>query len=111
VTDWLIAHVVPFERHGGTYAEKIVVPEGSAVPAPRSACLPEASTLLLNATTARPAPDALGLPPESTIAVFAGPGAPGSYVIHLATADSSKHANPASPAERRRRRHPEGRPD
>ncbi|HEX3678814.1 MAG TPA: hypothetical protein VHU90_03755 [Galbitalea sp.] len=31
--DWVIAYVVPFERHARAYAEKIVVPEAYAEPA------------------------------------------------------------------------------
>jgi NADPH2:quinone reductase len=53
VDDAVIAYVIPTGPHGGTYAEEIVVPEASVVPAPRGATFPEASTLLLNATTAR----------------------------------------------------------
>src|SRR5437667_386146 len=75
VGDRVIACVFPFGTHGGTYAEKIVVAEASVVPAPRRVSFPEASTLLLNATTARLALDALGLPPETTGAIVGGTGA------------------------------------
>src|SRR6266852_1928307 len=41
VGDCVIAYVIPFGPHGGTYAEKIVLTEASVVPAPRGASLPE----------------------------------------------------------------------
>src|SRR6202035_23509 len=66
VGDPVIAYVVPLGPHGGTYAEQVVVAEASVVPAPRGVSLPEASTLLLNATTAQLSLDALGLLPETT---------------------------------------------
>jgi NADPH:quinone reductase-like Zn-dependent oxidoreductase len=57
------------------------------VPAPAGASFPEASTLLLNATTARLSLDALALPPAATVAVVGGAGAVGGYAIQLAKAD------------------------
>jgi len=77
VGDAVIAYVIPTGPHGGTYAEEIVVPEASVVPAPREATFAEASTLLLNATTARLSLDALALPPGSTLAVIGAAGAVG----------------------------------
>jgi NADPH2:quinone reductase len=62
IGDSVIAYVIPTGPHGGTYAEQIVVREASVVPAPRSVSFVEASTLLLNGTTARLALDALALP-------------------------------------------------
>jgi hypothetical protein len=53
VGDRVIAYVIPFGPHDGSYAEKAVVAAASVVPAPLGASFPEASTLLLNATTAR----------------------------------------------------------
>jgi NADPH:quinone reductase-like Zn-dependent oxidoreductase len=35
VRDWGIAYVVPFERHGGTYAEKIVRSLGADIGTPK----------------------------------------------------------------------------
>jgi NADPH2:quinone reductase len=87
VGDRVIAYVIPFGPHGGSYAEKVVVPAASVVPAPAGASFPEASTLLLNATTARLSLDALALPPAATVAVVGGAGAVGGYVIQLAKAD------------------------
>ncbi|HEY3083387.1 MAG TPA: alcohol dehydrogenase catalytic domain-containing protein [Chloroflexota bacterium] len=99
VGDAVIAYVVPFGPHGGTYAEKIVVAASSIVPAPRDASFPEASTLLLNATAARLSVDALGLAPGATLAVVGGAGAVGGYAIHLAKADGLKVLADASPAD------------
>ena len=87
VGDRVIAYVIPFGPHGGSYAEQVVVAAASAVPAPAGASFPEASTLLLNATTARLSLDALALPPAATVAVTGGAGAVGGYAIQLAKTD------------------------
>jgi NADPH:quinone reductase len=87
VGDRVIAYVIPFGPHGGSYAEKVVVAAASAVPAPAGASFREASTLLLNATTARLSLDSLALPPAATVAVTGGAGAVGGYAIQLAKAD------------------------
>jgi NADPH2:quinone reductase len=87
VEDPVIAYVNPFGPHGGTYAEQVVVAEASVVRAPRGVPFSEASTLLLNATTARLSLDALALPPGATVAVIGGAGAVGGYAIQLAKAD------------------------
>ena len=87
VGDHVIAYVIPFGPHGGSYAEKVVVTAASVVPAPSGASFAEASTLLLNATTARLSLDALALPPAATVAVVGGAGAVGGYAIQLAKAD------------------------
>jgi len=87
VGDAVIGYVVPMGPHGGTYAERVVVGEASVVRAPRGVTFAEASTLLLNATTARLALDALALPRGSTVAVLGGAGAVGGYAIQLAKAD------------------------
>ena len=87
IGDRVVAYVIPFGPHGGSYAEKVVVAAASAVPAPAGVSFPEASTLLLNATTARLSLDALALPSAATVAVTGGAGAVGGYVIQLAKAD------------------------
>jgi NADPH:quinone reductase-like Zn-dependent oxidoreductase len=87
IGDRVIAYVIPFGPHGGSYAEKVVVAAASAVPAPAGVSFPEASTLLLNATTARLALDALALPSAATVAITGGAGAVGGYAIRLAKAD------------------------
>jgi NADPH:quinone reductase-like Zn-dependent oxidoreductase len=99
VGDPVIAYVVPFGPHGGTYAEQVVVAEASVVRAPRSVPFPEASTLLLNGTTARLSLDALALPPGATMAVTGGAGAVGGYAIQLAKADGLSVLVGAAPAD------------
>ena len=87
VGDTVIAYVLSTGPHGGTYAEQVVVDEASVVAAPRGANFAEASTLLLNAVTARLSLDALNLPAGSTLAVLGAAGAVGGYAIQLAKAD------------------------
>jgi NADPH:quinone reductase-like Zn-dependent oxidoreductase len=95
----VIGYVVPMGPHGGTYAEQIVVPEASVVPAPRGASPPEASTLLLNAATARLSLNALALPAGATVGVVGGAGAVGGYAIQLAKADGLTVVADASPSD------------
>ena len=99
VGDRVIAYVIPFGPHGGAYAEKVVVGEASVGTAPRGVSLPEASTLLLNATTARLALDALGLSPDTTVAIVGGTGAVGGYAIQLARADGLRVLTDAGPGD------------
>lgn len=99
VGDPVIAYVIPFGPHGGTYAEQVVVAEASVVRAPRGVPFPEASTLLLNATTARLSLDALALPPGATVAVIGGAGAVGGYAIQLAKADGLSVLAGAAPGD------------
>lgn len=87
VGDAVIAFVIPIGPHGGAYAQQIVVQEASVVRAPLGVSFPEASTLLLNAVTARLSLDALGLPAGSTVAVIGASGAVGGYATQLAKAD------------------------
>lgn len=86
VGERVIAFVNPFGPTGGSYAEQIVVPESSIVPAPRGASFAEASTLLLNAVTAQLALDALTPTAAPILAVLGGAGAVGGYLIQLAKA-------------------------
>ncbi|HEX3842255.1 MAG TPA: NADP-dependent oxidoreductase [Acidimicrobiales bacterium] len=97
--DAVIAYVVPMGPHGGTYAEQVVVPEASVVPAPLGATFAEASTLLLNATTARLALDALALPAGTTVAVLGAAGAVGGYATQLAKEDGLKVLADANPSD------------
>jgi NADPH:quinone reductase-like Zn-dependent oxidoreductase len=87
VGDPVSAFVVPMSPRGGSYAEYIVVPEASVVPAPRGASIWEAATLLLNATTARLSLNALALSCGQTVAIVGGSGAVGGYAIQLAKAE------------------------
>jgi NADPH:quinone reductase len=99
VGDAVIAYVIPMGPHGGTYAERIVVDEASVVPAPRGATFPEASTLLLNAATARLSLDALALPLGAVVAVIGGAGAVGGYATQLAKADGLSVLAVARPSD------------
>jgi NADPH:quinone reductase len=99
VGDRVIVYVIPFGPHAGSYAEKIAVAAASVVPAPSGASFPEASTLLLNATTARLSLDALALPPAATVAVVGGAGAVGGYAIQLAKADGLTVLADAAPSD------------
>ncbi|MBU8830041.1 NADP-dependent oxidoreductase [Mycolicibacterium goodii] len=83
----VIAMVLFVGEHGGAYAEQIVVPAASVVAAPANADFPEASTLLMNAMTARLALDTLALPADATVAVTGAAGAVGGYAVELAKAD------------------------
>jgi NADPH2:quinone reductase len=84
VGDRVSAFVVPIGPRGGSYAECIVLPQESVVPAPVNASIWQAATLLLNATTARLALHALALAPGQTVAIVGGAGAVGGYAIQLA---------------------------
>jgi NADPH2:quinone reductase len=81
------AFVVPMGLRGGSYAECVVVPEASVVPAPRGASIWEAATLLLNATAARLSLDALALSAGEAVAIVGGAGAVGGYAMQLAKAE------------------------
>lgn len=72
---------------GGAYAAHVVVPASSAVPLPAGVDEVAASTVLMNALTARIALDELALPSGSTLAVTGAAGALGGVVIQLAKAD------------------------
>ncbi len=87
VGDAVIAFVVPTGPRGGAYAEQIVVHDASVVPTPLGASFAEASTLLLNTTTARLSLDPLALPSGATVAVIGSAGAVGGYAIQLAKTD------------------------
>lgn len=95
----VIALVVPTGPHGGAYAEQIVVPAASVVPAPAGVEAPAASTLLMNALTARLALDAMALETGQTLAVTGAAGAFGGYVIQLAKADGLRVIADASSAD------------
>ena len=78
--------VVPSGAHGG-YREDLVLPGNSVVPVPAGADAVAASTLPMNALTARLALDHLGLQPGQVLAVTGAAGAFGGYVVQLAKAD------------------------
>ncbi|MEV6995107.1 NADP-dependent oxidoreductase [Streptomyces sp. NPDC093228] len=84
VGDPVIAYVNPFTPHGGAYAEQLVVAQSSVVPAPAKASFAEASTLLLNAVTARLSLDALALRPGRTVVIVGAAGAVGGFAVEMA---------------------------
>ncbi|MFD2415932.1 NADP-dependent oxidoreductase [Amycolatopsis pigmentata] len=86
VGDRVVTIVVPRGSHGA-YAEQIVVPAASVVRAPAEADFAAASTLLMNAMTARLALDSLELSAGDTVAVTGAAGAFGGYLIQLAKAE------------------------
>jgi NADPH:quinone reductase-like Zn-dependent oxidoreductase len=73
--------------HKGAYQQALIVPAASVVRAPRNLDFPAASTLLMNALTARLGLDAMALTRGQTLAVTGSAGALGGYVIQLAKAD------------------------
>ncbi|WP_030612257.1 NADP-dependent oxidoreductase [Streptomyces sclerotialus] len=95
----VVAVVVPTGPRGGAYADLIVVPAASVVPAPEGAGFPAAATLLMNALTARLALDELALSPGDTLAVTGAAGALGGYAVQLAKADGLRVVADAKPAD------------
>jgi NADPH2:quinone reductase len=90
--------VVPFGPHGA-YREDKVLPGDSVVRIPRGATTVEASTLPMNALTARLALDLMGLTPGQVLAVTGAAGAFGGYVVQLAKADGLTVVADASEAD------------
>jgi NADPH2:quinone reductase len=90
--------VVPSGAHGG-YREDIVLPGDSVVRAPAGTDAVAASTLPMNALTARLALDQLGLQPGQVLAVTGAAGAFGGYVVQLAKADGLTVVADASEAD------------
>jgi NADPH2:quinone reductase len=99
VGDPVMAVVLPYGPGGGTYANLIVVAVESVVLAPRHADLRAASTILMNALTARLALDDLAIPPGGTVAVTGAAGALGGFAIQLAKADGLTVIADASAAD------------
>jgi NADPH:quinone reductase-like Zn-dependent oxidoreductase len=99
IGDPVVALVLPYGPRGGAYAEQVVVPAASVVHAPKGADLPHASTLLMNALTARLALDDLAIPPGGTVAVTGAAGALGGFSIQLAKADGLVVVADASQAD------------
>jgi len=98
VGDRVMGIVVPGGEHGA-YREDLVLPTGSVVPAPAGASDAEASTLPMNALTARMGLDRLGLAPGQVLAVTGAAGAAGGYAIQLAVADGLTVVADASEAD------------
>jgi NADPH2:quinone reductase len=94
----VMAIVVPTGQHGG-YSDSLVLPAASVARVPAGATLVEASTLPMNALTARKALDMLALTAGATIAVTGAAGAFGGYVVQLAKADGLRVIADASEAD------------
>ncbi len=86
IGDHVMAIVVPRGANGG-YSESLVVPADSVVRVPKGATDVEASTLPMNALTARLALDLLNLRRGQTLAVTGAAGAFGGYAVQLAKAE------------------------
>ncbi|MFE0019465.1 NADP-dependent oxidoreductase [Amycolatopsis sp. NPDC059021] len=95
----VIAVVVPIGERRGSYAEYVVVPAESVVRAPSEVDDVAASTLLMNALTARQAVDVLKPAPGRTVAVTGAAGAVGGYVIPLAKEAGLRVIAVAAPAD------------
>ncbi|MDV3123588.1 NADP-dependent oxidoreductase [Mycobacterium sp. 21AC1] len=85
--------------NGGAYAEQVVVAAASVVPAPAGVDFFAASSLLMNAMTARLALDTLAVPQGGTVAVTGAAGAVGGYAVELAKADRLTVIADASPGD------------
>jgi NADPH2:quinone reductase len=99
IGDAVMALVIPYGPRGGAYADQIVVPAASVVGVPRGADFPHASTLLMNALTARLALDDLGVPAGGTVAVTGAAGALGGFAMQLAKAGGLTVVADAAPAD------------
>lgn len=98
VGELVMGIVVPTGAHGG-YREDIVLPGDSVVRAPARVDAVAASTLPMNALTARLALDLLALEPGQVLAVTGAAGAFGGYVVQLAKADGLTVVADASEAD------------
>lgn len=86
VGDRVVAFLVPRGTHGA-YAQFVVAPAESVVAAPAGADLAAASTLLMNAMTARRALDVLDTKQGDRVAVSGGAGTLGGYVLQLGSSE------------------------
>jgi NADPH:quinone reductase-like Zn-dependent oxidoreductase len=100
IGDRVMAIVQPSGAHGA-YATSLVLPAGSVTHAPAGSSHVEASTLPMNALTARLSLDRLGLSPGQTLAVTGAAGCYGGYVVQLAKADGLHVIADASEADRK----------
>jgi NADPH2:quinone reductase len=98
VGDRVMAIVLPKGAHGG-YSESLVVPAESVARVPAGVTDVEASTLPMNALTARLALDLLALEPGQTLAVTGAAGCFGGYMVQLGKADGLRVIADASPAD------------
>ena len=96
--DAVMAMVIPSGSHGA-YRESIVLAADSVVRAPAGSTHAEASTLPMNALTARLSLDQLALQPGQTVAVTGAAGCYGGYVVQLAKAQGLRVIADASSAD------------
>ena len=99
VGDRVMAIVAPNGSHGA-YSSSLVLPARSVVRAPQGSSHAEASTLPMNALTARLTLDLLNLQPGQTLAVTGAAGCYGGYVVQLAKIDGLRVIADASEADR-----------
>ncbi|MBE1496487.1 NADPH:quinone reductase-like Zn-dependent oxidoreductase [Amycolatopsis lexingtonensis] len=97
--DRVMAILHAYGPRGGAYAELVVAPVESVVPMPPGVDFPAASTLLMNALTARLALDAVAVPAGGTIAVTGAVGAFGGYAVQLAKTEGLRVFADASAAD------------
>ena len=97
--DRVIAVVRPYGPRGGAYADFVVAPVESVVAIPDGADFPAASTLLMNALTARLGLDLLAVPAGGTVAVTGAAGSFGGYAVQLAKADGLRVLADAAPKD------------
>lgn len=95
VGDAAMAMVIPSGSHGA-YRESIVLQADAVSRAPAGASHAEASTLPMNALTARLSLDQLALSPGQTIAVTGAAGCYGGYMVQLAKSDGLRVIGDAS---------------
>lgn len=86
VGDAVMAMVIPRGSHGA-YRESIVLQADAVTRAPVGANHAEASTLPMNALTARQSLDQMALQPGQTLAVTGSAGCYGGYMVELGKAD------------------------
>lgn len=86
VGDAVMAMVIPRGSHGA-YRESIVLKADAVTRAPAGSNHAEASTLPMNALTARQSLDQMGLQPGQTLAVTGAAGCYGGYMVELGKAD------------------------
>ncbi|HKT77547.1 MAG TPA: NADP-dependent oxidoreductase [Sphingobium sp.] len=86
VGDNVMAFIAPNGSYGA-YSEMLAVPANSVVRMPKGMTYVEASTILMNAMTARLAINLLGLAPGSTVLISGAAGTFGGYAVELAKQD------------------------
>lgn len=84
VGDPVVGLASPLGDWNGAYASYVLADERSVVAAPAGASLSDASTLLLNALTARVAIEKLGLRGGASLLVTGAAGAVGGYAVQVA---------------------------